>query len=121
MTEYLELEDVLAYIVDRGLVLRDPGLLSSALARPQTSLFGADAYPTLAEKAAALLHSVAQNQCLVDGNKRLALLCAHVSLGLNGHRLGMTDDDAFDLLGRQIPSGLHDVGRIAVLLHVKPR
>src|ERR1700691_2458545 len=52
---------------------RDLGLLEAALARPQTSAFGADAYPTLDEKAAALLHSLARNHALIDGNKRLAL------------------------------------------------
>lgn len=118
MTEYLDVEDVLTYISERGLVLRDPGLLASALARPQTSVFGADAYPSLAEKAAALLHSVSQNQSLVDGNKRLALLCAHVFLGLNGHCLGIDDDLAFDLLANRIPSGLDRIDEIADLLAV---
>jgi death-on-curing protein len=36
-------------------------------------VFGADAYPDLDAKAAALLHSLARNHALVDGNRRLAL------------------------------------------------
>jgi death on curing protein len=49
-------------------LLRDHGLLESALARPRTSLFGDDAYPSIEGKAAALLHSLARSRALVDGN-----------------------------------------------------
>ena len=48
-------------------------MLESALARPQATAFGSDAYPSLDAKAAALLHSLARNHALIDGNKRLAL------------------------------------------------
>ena len=73
---FLDLEDLL-HIARRTLgiepVVRDHGLPESALARPQASAFGADAYPSIEEKAAALLHSLARNHALADGNKRLAL------------------------------------------------
>jgi death-on-curing protein len=51
--------------------IRDVGLLGSAAARPRTTVFGADAYPDLWTKAAALLDSIVNNHALVDGNKRL--------------------------------------------------
>jgi death-on-curing protein len=51
----------------------------------------------LAEKAAALMHSLVRNHALVDGNKRLALLAAVVFLRINGCILDLTDDEAFDL------------------------
>lgn len=54
--------------------VRDHGLVESSAAGPRASAFGEDAYPTLHEKAAALVHSVARNHALVDGNKRLALI-----------------------------------------------
>jgi death-on-curing protein len=97
-TEYLTLEDLLD-LVDalRAGPVRDLGLLDSACHRPQTSLFGRSAYPTLAEKAAALMHSLVRNHALVDGNKRLALLAAVVFLRINGCILDLTDDEAFDL------------------------
>ncbi|HEY5475558.1 MAG TPA: Fic family protein, partial [Tepidiformaceae bacterium] len=60
--EYLDLEDLLA--LTRALrvgPIRDLGLLESACARPRAMAFGADAYPTIAGKAAALLHSLARN------------------------------------------------------------
>jgi death on curing protein len=120
MTEYLDLEDVLRVVARSGLILCDPGLLASAVARPQASMFGQDAYPDVAQKAAALLHSVAQNQALVDGNKRLALLCADAFVRINGYELGPTDAAAFELLNEQIPGGLNDIAAIAALLEVRP-
>ncbi len=62
----------------------DYGLLESALARPQASVFGEDAYPTIFEKAAALLESLARNHALADGNKRCAWMGTVLFLGLNG-------------------------------------
>jgi len=96
--EYLTLEDVLGLVnaLSAGPV-RDLGLLDSACHRPQAGFFGQEAYPTLAGKAAALMHSLACNHALVDGNKRLALLATVVFLRVNGHRLDLTDDEAFDL------------------------
>ena len=96
--EYLSLEDLLDLVnaLETGPV-RDLGLLDSACHRPQASLFGQEAYPTLAGKAAALVHSLAGNQTLVDGNKRLALLATVVFLRINGDVLDLTDDEAFDL------------------------
>ena len=97
-TEYLSLEDLLNLVnaLEAGPV-RDLGLLDSACHRPQASLFGQEAYPSLAGKAAALMHSLACNHALVDGNKRLALLATVVFLRINGYLLDLTDDDAFDL------------------------
>ena len=74
MTFFLNVEEALriAERVTGGVPLvRDLGLIESALARPQTSVFGEDAYPTLDDKAAALLQSLVLNHGLVDGNKRL--------------------------------------------------
>ncbi len=96
---YLELEDLLGLVRLLGAgPVRDVGLLDSAVARPRSSAFGEDAYPTLALKAAALLHSVASNHALVDGNKRLAWLATVVFLDLNGSRPDVTDDQAFSLV-----------------------
>lgn len=97
-TEYLSLEDLLDLVKELGAgPVRDLGLLDSACHRPQAVFFGQEAYPTLAAKAAALMHSLACNHGLVDGNKRLALLATVVFLRINGHTLDLTDDEAFDL------------------------
>ena len=58
MTSYLELEDALEQIRFLGFHVREVGLLEGSLARPRTSLFGAEAYPTLSLKGAALIHSI---------------------------------------------------------------
>ena len=98
---YLTLPELL-YIAERTLggepQVRDYGLLDSAAARPQATTFGADAYPDLDAKAAALLHSLASNHALVDGNKRLALAAIIAFYGVNGHRLTLTNDQAYDLV-----------------------
>ena len=87
---YLTLPE-LPHIAERALgsapIVRDYGLLESPAARPQASAFGGDAYPQLDAKAAALLHSLARNYALVDGNKRLALAGVIAFYGLNGRRL----------------------------------
>jgi death on curing protein len=97
--EYLGLEDMLQLVRDLTAgPVRDVGLLDSAAARPRSSAFGEDAYPTLAIKAAALLHSATRKHALVDGNKRLAWLAAVVFVDINGHRPDVSDQAAFDLV-----------------------
>ncbi len=93
--------------------MRDVGLLESALARPRASVFGEDAYPTLAMKAAALVHSVVTNHALVDGNKRLGLVALRLVLGMNDHDLVATQDEKFDLIMAIADGSLRDVEVIA--------
>ncbi|WP_322760502.1 type II toxin-antitoxin system death-on-curing family toxin [Frankia sp. Cr2] len=117
---YLDLEDLLMLVRDLGAgPVRDIGLLDAATARPRSSAFGQDAYPTLALKAAALLHSVARNHALVDGNKRLAWLATVVFLDINGHLVDLTDDAAFDLV-MDVAQGAAEVEDIAARLCVVP-
>jgi death on curing protein len=65
--------------------LRDSGALESALARPAATFGGEDLYPDIADKAAALMHSLALNHPFVDGNKRVAAFAAIVFVESNGH------------------------------------
>jgi death-on-curing protein len=113
---YLTLSELL-HVAERALdgdvALRDPGLIESALARPQTTVFGEDAYPSLPEKAAALLHSITKNHALVDGNKRLALAGTIAFLGVNGWRLTYTNEEAYDLIMSVATGELDDVSAIA--------
>ena len=96
-----------------GVALRDVGLLEAAVARPAASVGGRDAYPTLVEKAAALVHSVVRNHALVDGNKRLGLMLLIVFLGVNGRRLTASNDEAHDFIVMIADSHLDAVGDIA--------
>lgn len=116
---YLTLAELLRVAeraIDGGVEVRDHGLLESALARPQASVFGDDAYPTLEEKAAALMHSLVRNHALVDGNKRLGLAATIAFLGMNGRRLTLTNDEAYDLVIAVATGKLDEVGEIAVRL-----
>ncbi|WP_250280806.1 MULTISPECIES: type II toxin-antitoxin system death-on-curing family toxin [unclassified Frankia] len=118
--EYLDLEDLLTLVRGLGTApVQDVGLLDAAAARARSSAFGQDAYPTLASKAAALLHSIARSHPLVDGNKRLAWLAAVVFLDVNRHATGLSDDEAFDLV-MDVAQGVADVEEITHRLRVVP-
>jgi death-on-curing protein len=116
---YLSLAELL-HVAERtlgsGVEVRDHGLLEAAVARPQTSVFGADAYSTLEEKAAAFVHSIVTNHALVDGNKRLGLAGLLAFLGVNGRRLTMTNDEAYEFIMRIACGELRDVAEIAAIL-----
>ena len=117
MTQYLTLEEAL-YIAERvtgaPAEVRDLGLIESALARPRTTVFGEDAYPTLDLKAAALLQSLVGNHGLVDGNKRLALACTSVFLIINGPPLELDDErEAYDVIIAAASGELDDIADIA--------
>jgi death-on-curing protein len=116
---FLDLESLL-YVAERTLgaepQVRDPGLLESALGRPQASALGEPAYRGIHEKAAALLHSLARNHALVDGNKRLALGATIAFYGMNGRRLSLTNDEAYSLVVDVASGRLDDVPAIASVL-----
>ena len=95
-TDFLSLEDLIeiAHGVLGVVEIRDVGLLDSAAARPRASAFGEPAYPVFEEQAAALMHSLARNHPLVDGNKRLAWAALRTFHLINGRDLVYEVDDA---------------------------
>ncbi|MFI1810106.1 type II toxin-antitoxin system death-on-curing family toxin [Streptomyces sp. NPDC020422] len=94
--------------------LRAPGLLESAVHRPRARMFGESAYGEVYEQAAVLLHAIAANHPLVDGNKRAAWLSAAVFLGVNGIDLGDVDlDRAYELVIEVAAGSLVDIPDIA--------
>ncbi|HZN17764.1 MAG TPA: Fic family protein [Micromonosporaceae bacterium] len=118
---YLTLPDLLRVaerVLGADAKVRDYGLLESALARPQASAFGHDAYSTLDQKAAALLHSLARNHALVDDNKRLALAGLLAFCGVNGRRLTLTNDAAYELVMAVASGALDTVEEIAEVLRL---
>lgn len=120
---YLDVEDLL-YIAERILPavdVRDTGLLEAAAARARASAFGDDAYLSVHDKAAALLHSIVRNHALIDGNKRLCLAAVIAFYGMNGFRLTLTNDEAFDLVMAVAAGHLDDVAAIGVRLAAKTR
>jgi death on curing protein len=67
--------------------LRNLPLLESAIQRPQTTFSGNELYPTVFDKAAALMHLLILNHPFVDGNKRCGITAGLVFLELNGWRV----------------------------------
>ena len=99
------------------IAVRDLGLLTSAAHRPQSQMFGVEAYTALFEKAAALLQSLVLNHPLVDGNKRMGWMCTVVFLDINGtEMLDVDQDEAYKLVIEVASGDLEDVGLIAVRL-----
>ncbi|MEV8587973.1 Fic family protein [Streptomyces sp. NPDC051180] len=118
MTHFLTLPQLLNLAERLGASeVRDYGLLDSALARPQSSVFGQDAYPDIWEKAAALMESLARNHGLVDGNKRIAWYATWVFLHVNGHPLDPAFDvDEAETFVLDVCQGALDVPKIALRL-----
>ncbi|MCD9902616.1 type II toxin-antitoxin system death-on-curing family toxin [Kitasatospora albolonga] len=108
---YLSSEDVLVIAEhacdDMQIVVRDAGLLESAVHRPSAAMFGEEAYPDLIDKAAALLQSLAVNHPFFDGNKRTAWLSCVTFLAMNGVDL-RPDIDAAERLVIDVATGETD-------------
>lgn len=64
--------------------IRDRGSVESAVGRVSAGTASGELFPTLHEKAGALLHALVQNHGFIDGNKRTALASAAAMLYLNG-------------------------------------
>lgn len=117
--DYLDFHDIIqiAEKIIPNLAIRDEGLIKSAIERPKTTVFGDDAYKSFEEKAAALMHSLARNHPLVDGNKRLAWSATRIFCLLNGFDISMTVDDA-EALVIGVDSGKYNVAEISKLINI---
>lgn len=120
--DYLTVDDLLE--IAAGVIecfqVRDRGLLAAAAGRPRATVFGEDAYPRFADKVAALLHSLARNHALVDGNKRLAWAATRVFCLLNDADLGLGTDEA-EAMVVAVASGDLDVPDLAGLIERRLR
>ena len=115
--DYLELADILklGQEIISDFRIRDLGLLESAVARPRTSVFGKDAYPAFPDKVAALMHFIARNHALIDGNKRLAWSAARLFCLMNDVDIKMNRDRAYELVVA-VASGQIDLPELCVSL-----
>ncbi|MER6676850.1 type II toxin-antitoxin system death-on-curing family toxin [Streptomyces sp. NPDC000983] len=117
---YLSAEDVLAIaahaVDDQDVVVRDAGLLESAVHRPSAAMFGQEAYDDLFGKAAALLQSLVINHPFIDGNKPTAWVSCAVFLAMNDVQL-RPDIDAAERLVIDVSTGsLDEVKAISAAL-----
>ncbi|GIO14727.1 death-on-curing family protein [Cohnella xylanilytica] len=123
MTIFLTKEEIIAahYFIMRRMNdaeqagVKDHGLLESAVHRPQQSVIGEDAYPTLFDKAAALLESLIKNHCFHNGNKRTAYLVTKSFLMMNGYHLEMERKYAVEFIV-DIAKGAYKLEAIAHIL-----
>ena len=125
MTRFVTVEDVLvlAEAALRGPPgVRDLGLVDSAVARPQACFDGVEAYPSVHLKAAALLQSLVGNHAFVDGNKRAAFVSLLFFYDLNGLRLTLSHEQAFDLvIGVVVARDRRGGGRCSLAAGTAPR
>ena len=109
---YLSLEEIIALHVrvisqSGGIAgLRDRGAIESAVAQPEMTFSGDDLYPTIAEKAAALGHSLIQTHPFLDGNKRVGHAAIEVFLVLNGYEIGAPVDEQEQIVFRVASGGM---------------
>jgi len=112
---YLEIDDLVdlaARLLGDPPPIRDLGLLSGASTRPRATVLGADAYPDLSSKAAALLQSLVKHHPLVDGNKRLGWLATAVFLEINGvDTTRISNDDVYRFV-MDVAAGEHEVDQL---------
>ena len=73
--------------------IHDLNGLDSAVAQPQMTFGGADLYPTIGEKAAALGFSLVMNHAFNDGNKRIGQAAMELFLFLNGFEINAPVDE----------------------------
>jgi death-on-curing protein len=111
---YLTVGDVIAFNRAEvgGDALADFGLLESAVLRPQTTIGGLDAYPSIHEKAAALMHSLIRNHPFIDGNKRTAVVATFTFYMLNGWEVRAENSEVV-ALAVDVAEGHLDVAAIA--------
>ena len=87
--------------------LRDKGLLESAVFRPQIGY-----YNSIAEEAAALMESLANNHPFLDDNKCIAFAAAHTFLLVNGYNLEVRPLAAYEFMMHSIARREFRFGRI---------
>jgi death-on-curing protein len=104
MIRYLEVGEVLELyrrVMKKSggtIGVRDLGLLESALAQPRATFGGAELYPRIVDKAAAMGYSLIQNHPFVDGNKRIGHAAMEVFLMLNGYEIRAEVDEQEEVI-----------------------
>ena len=121
-TRFVTRDEVIAYhrrvLLDSGQspLLLNPGRLDAAIARPQSSAFGEEAFPSLAEKAAALLQAIVIGHPFADGNKRAGLGAALLFLELNGVKRNSTLPPLYDFVIAVTTGELREIADITARL-----
>ncbi len=123
MIKYLTVEEVVAghYYMMKQMEdmdqagVKDRALLESAVFRPQQTVFGEDAYPSIFEKAAVMADSLVKNHCFYNGNKRTAYLTLKSFLRVNGYQLKVERAYAVEFMV-EIAIGTHATQELARII-----
>jgi death-on-curing protein len=99
-------------------ILRDRGLLESALARPKNLFAYEKPRPTLAHLAAAYAFGIVKDHPFVDGNKRVALTAAAVFLEINGATFASREAEIV-IVFRNLAAGGMSEGKLAAWFETK--
>jgi death on curing protein len=118
MVRYLSAADL--YVINEDIIghrptIRDRRLLRSAADRPSIRVFGEEQFPTILDKAATLLHSVAYHHLFNDGNKRTAQHAAILFLEANGYQSTWQPQEAFDFI-LEIAQGNQEIEAVSTWL-----
>jgi death on curing protein len=98
--------------------IRDPGMLSSALARPKNAFAYPQSKPDVAALAAAYAFGIIKNHPFVDGNQRTAYVLCRTFLKLNGHDIEATDIEKYQTF-LAVAEGTLDEARLAAWIRSK--
>lgn len=118
---YSDLYNINHTVTNGDTFVRDMHLLESAVKRPALKVFGEQQFPTLLDKAAALIHSLAYHHLFADGNKRTAVQAVTLFLEWNGYEVTWKYDTEYPFI-LEVAQGKHDVEAIAAWLasYVRP-
>ena len=98
--------------------IRDAGLLTSALSRPQN--LASYGNPDVADLAAAHAWGIVRSHPFVDGNKRVALILCETFLVINGYELD-ADDVSLTMAFVELAAGTMDEATLAKWLRSRIR
>src|SRR5882757_2828105 len=86
LEQLLEIHALVVEATGGSIGLRDLGRLEAAIAAQTQNVFGEELYPTLIDKAAAMIRGIIADHPFVDGNKRTAMLAGLTLLETNSVR-----------------------------------
>ncbi|MAS34800.1 MAG: type II toxin-antitoxin system death-on-curing family toxin [Anaerolineaceae bacterium] len=110
-----EIYEIAEQVLGRRPDVRDRHLLRAAAARPMLYAFGQEAYPSVLDKAAALLHALAAHHLFFDGNKRTATQATIRFLNENALQPAWADDEIYQFV-LEIAQNKHDVEAVSAWL-----
>ena len=96
--EVLEIYSLVMQQSGGAMGIHDLGALESAVAQPRMTFGGAELYPTVVEKAAALGFSLIQNHPFLDGNKRTGHAALETFLVLNGYQIEAAVEEQVEVI-----------------------